>query len=308
MAFGQKVARLQPGFCSPGLATIPGAVSDSGTVQAVAGNVRSAPTPPGVAPDGADWGFARRPFWLFSHVFAASVVTLFVVLGLWQLARLGERQELNEVIGARSSAAIELTAGADLGGGPDQLDYQAIRATVRIVDPDFVRVGNRSQGGAAGEHVVAIAELADGTPIAVNRGFVPANAEVPLEPLPTGPVEIDGWLRATVTRGNFGATDLGTGTVLPRLDTERVGFRLGAELPALWIQLAPPAEWALGAFPDPIALPAIDEGPHRSYAIQWFTFATLGVGFYLALLWRQARGAPAVSVVDVPEPAESSGP
>lgn len=244
-----------------------------------------------------DWRFARRPFWIFSHLFALTVVGSFIAFGFWQLDRLDSRKESNELIEARIADRIELTAAPDAGSTGAQLDYRSVRATVRFIEPDFVRVVNRSQGGAAGEHVVAIVELMDGSALAVNRGFVPTNAEVDLAPVPDGPVEITGWLRATVDRGIIGATDSGQGDRLPRLDTERVASRLGRPLPAVWLQQAPSEGGAGASFPDPVPLPPIDEGPHLSYAVQWFTFATLGVLFYLALLYRQSNGNEPTAVV-----------
>ena len=245
-----------------------------------------------------DWRFARRPFWVFSHLFALTVVSLFVAFGLWQLDRLADRRQANELIEARTATTVELSAAPAAGADGAALDYQAVEATVRYVDGDFVRVANRSQGGVAGEHVVAIAELADGSLLAVNRGFVPVNADLALDPVPDGPVPVAGWLRATVERGAIGAVDQGDSDRLPRLDTERIGFRLGTELPPVWLQLAGDGDGE-PAFPDPVPLPPLDDGPHRSYAIQWFTFAILGVAFYLALLRRQSRGN---------EPAAPAGP
>lgn len=251
-------------------------------------------------PSSRDWAFARRPFWLFSHLFALTVVTSFVFFGVWQLDRLSERRQANELIEARVGQEVELSAALSQSGDPAELDYRAVTATARYLDPDFVRVVNRSQGGVAGEHVVAIVELDDGSVLAVNRGFVPANADVTLDPVPDGPTTVRGWLRATVERGRIGATDVGEGDRLPRLDTERVAVRLGRELPPVWLQLSSTGETGLVTFPDPVPLPPIDEGPHFSYAMQWFTFATLGVLFYLALLRRQSKGNESVELAPAP--------
>lgn len=245
-----------------------------------------------------DWRFVSRPFWLFSHVFAGSVVVLFIGLGLWQLDRLGQRQEQNELIQARVDEPIQLSGAPDAGEDGSELDYRSASVVGVILDEDFVRVGNRSQGGVAGEHVVAIIELADGSPLAVNRGFVPANTDVDLEPMATGP--ITGWLRATVERESIGATDTGESDILPRFDTERIGFRLGQDLPPVWLQVAPIDGTGQATFPDPVPLPPLDDGPHLSYAVQWFIFATLGVLFYGALLRRQARGDRRVRVTAQP--------
>ena len=225
---------------------------------------------------------------------------MFIVLGFWQLARLGDRQDENALIETRLSEAIDLSSAPDGGADGRALDYRSVTATVVFTDVDFVRVGNRSQGGVAGEHVVAIAELADGSLLAVNRGFVPANVDVTLDPLPAGPVEVSGWLRATVTKGSIGATDSGEGEILPRLDTERVSARLGEPLPTVWLQVAPDDDRGLVSFPDPVPLPPLDDGPHRSYAVQWFIFATLGVVFYGALVRRQATGDSRVAVTAQP--------
>ena len=121
-----------------------------------------------------------------------------------------------------------------------------------------------------------------------------------LDPLPAGPVEVTGWLRATVTKGSIGATDSGEGEILPRLDTERVSARLGEPLPTVWLQVAPDDDRGLVSFPDPVPLPPLDDGPHRSYAVQWFIFATLGVVFYGALVRRQATGDSRVAVTAQP--------
>jgi cytochrome oxidase assembly protein ShyY1 len=257
-------------------------------------------TPLLAEPQTADWRFAKGPFWIFSHIFAASVVGLFVVLGLWQLDRLDARRTQNDLIENRLDQPLELMAGPAAEGDGSNLDYRSATATVTVIDQDFVRIGNRSQGGAAGQHVVAIVALADGSLMAVNRGFVPANVDVELEPLEDGPVRISGWLRATVERGTIGATDSGEGGVLPRFDTERVSFRLDEPLPPVWLQIAPTGDTGQVRFPDPVPLPPLDEGPHLSYAAQWFIFAALGVAFYTALLRRQSRGDRRVRVTAQP--------
>ena len=46
-------------------------------------------------------------------------------------------------------------------------------------------------------------------------------------------------------------------------------------------------------FPRVIPPPDLGEGPHRSYAFQWFTFATIGLIGYGLVLRRIARGSEA---------------
>jgi cytochrome oxidase assembly protein ShyY1 len=81
---------------------------------------------------------------------------------------------------------------------------------------------------------------------------------------------------------------------VPRLDVSAIEARLDEPVEPVWLQLADDGSGGLATFPDPVALPPIDAGPHLGYAGQWFIFAVLGTGFYLALLWRNARGAASV--------------
>lgn len=258
-----------------------------------------------------DWSFARRPFWLFSHVFAATVVLLFIALGLWQLARHNERADFNQLVGARSMPPAASIADA-LDRPEGDIDYRFVRVSGVFADEDFVRVANRSQGGVAGQHVVALFTLDDGRTLLVNRGFVPLGSDEALRPAPTGPVEVVGWLRASADRGWLGAADPGEGDVVPRLDVAAIAQRLGADATPVshWLLLAdddtqlanggtPTSDSALAAFPDPVPLPPLDGGPHLSYMGQWFIFATLGVGFYLALLRRNSRGGSMVTAQPV---------
>ncbi len=245
------------------------------------------------------WAFARRPFWLFSHIFALSVVTLFVTLGLWQLSRHDERQQSNAIMAQRLAAEPLAVDGVDdLIGEPEVLDHRPAVVTGTFVDSDLVRVVNRSQGGVAGEHVVALLQLGDGSLLAVNRGFVPSNSSPALRSTPEGATSLTGWLRPSVEKGRFGADDKGDGPLIPRLNTDDLSTRLDEDLPGVWLQLESDgrsADPVAGSqvpslFPDPVPLAPLDDGPHLGYAAQWFVFATLGSAFYGALLLRRSRG------------------
>lgn len=236
-----------------------------------------------------DWRFATTPFWMFSHLFALAMVSLFVVLGLWQLDRLEERRAQNEVVEARTSSE---PLPVEAGPLRDDLEFRPAVVTGEVVEPDVARIANRSQGGVAGEYVVAIVELGDGSLLAVNRGFVPVNAEVELIDLPTGTVELSGWLRNSVEpEGWFAVADTGEGRIMPRLNTAALSDRLDRPVVAAWLQLAAPDNDSAttAQFPDPVPLPELSEGPHLSYAGQWFIFAVLGTVFYLATVRRRAH-------------------
>ena len=232
------------------------------------------------------------------------MVISFVLLGLWQLNRHGERADLNTIVASRSTPpAATLADVADQE--PSELDYQLVTATGSFVDDDFVRVANRTQGGVAGQYLVGLFEINDGRLLLVNRGFVPLDlSRIELDEPPSGEVTITGWLRRSAEQGWLGAADTGAGDVAPRLDVAAIGQRLSADdasateisvagadqLIDVWLQQEGNEDGLLSTFPDPVPLPGLDGGPHLSYMAQWFIFATLGALFYGALLWRTALG------------------
>ena len=48
---------------------------------------------------------------------------------------------------------------------------------------------------------------------------------------------------------------------------------------------------SLPSFPRRLEPPEIDEGPHLSYAIQWFLFAALAAGFAILVVGRTGERA-----------------
>lgn len=242
------------------------------------------------------WAFAARPGWLVSHLFAASIIAVFIAAMFWQLDRREQRIEQNEVIAARADAEPSTVAEAVAAGPPAELDFRRVQDSGTWIDPEVVRVANRSQNGVAGEWIVGLFETGDGARILVNRGFVPLGgiADVPPERQ-----EITGWLRASVERGAFGTEDSGEGSLVPRLNVDDVAGRLSdRDVAPVWLQLAAPAG---PGGPDPVPLPERNNGPHLSYAIQWLTFAVLGVAVYGLLLRRIAAGRHRTAAAPPPD-------
>lgn len=231
----------------------------------------------------------RRPRWLVGTVITVLLMVLFVNFGLWQLRRLDERRDRNADIEERSSRPVAPVAEVvDPEAGYDDVDdlvYRRASAEGRYDAEGEVRIRSRSLDGRPGVWVVTPLRLDDGTAVAVNRGFVPLSTDVPAPP--GGEVAVTGLLFATQERQGIGPQDP-TGRrldELSRLDLDRLQQQYGGDLFPMWLQLAesdPPAEE--GELPILLPEPERDEGPHLSYAVQWFLFAGIGaVGWPLLL-------------------------
>lgn len=242
------------------------------------------------------------PRWLLSHVLVVAVVVLMVNLGLWQLRRLDERRAANdEAAAALARPAADLSEVVDPAASFDDGEAAAlrrVRVTGTYAPDDEVLVRSRSLDGAPGLWVVTPLVLGDGTAVAVNRGWVPVSPEGAEGPAPAGSaapageVTVDGVLRATEVRGRFGPTDPEEGrlTHLARLDLGRLQQQVDEDLYPVAVQLTASDPAQAGDLPVPLPLPDTgDEGPHLSYAVQWFVFSTIAAVGYVVILRRQAE-------------------
>lgn len=257
------------------------------------------------------------PGWIASHLFVVAMVVLMVNLGLWQLRRHDEHRAANvETAAALARDPADLAALLEDGDLPP--DYTAVSASGRYVEDAEVLIANRSFEGQAGSWLATPLRLdpalangepnsvdgsvsspdpapADGTPprvVMVVRGWVPrlhtaGIDERPAGPSP-GPVSVIGLAFASVGGGRIGVTDPGETPEISRPDLDRYRDVTGLDPAPVWIRLRaqdPP----LGELPIPVPPPTLSDGPHLSYAFQWFFFSAGAAAVY-GLILRRFRG------------------
>ena len=223
-----------------------------------------------------------------------ALAILFINLGFWQLRRLEERQLDNMVGESRFAAeAVDLDLLLDSAGDDrDSLEFRRATATGVFQAADEILIRSQVHQGVAGFHVITPLLGEGGRAVLVNRGWVPLDVdEVPATavPPPDGIVTVTGWVRPGQTRGALGPSDPGEGRLMAmsRVDIDRIEQQVPYELEPVYLSLLDDLEGDL-----PIAAPAPsfeDEGPHLAYAIQWFSFALIGLIGYFFLMRRAAR-------------------
>jgi cytochrome oxidase assembly protein ShyY1 len=225
----------------------------------------------------ADYRFARRPRWIVGHLLVAGLVVVMVSLGFWQLRRLDQRRDTNALVEARSDLApVLIGEQMDPGdGGPevDRLRFRSVTASGRYTGA--ATTVRASQDGASGGRAFAVLELADGEAVAVLRGFarLAPDGSVPVPAPPAGEVEVEG---LAIPRARL---ELVSRQALDDLEAEVPGL-----LPVI-VQASDPDADGLAVVPPP----DLGEGPHLSYAVQWFLFAAVGAIGYPLLLRHRAR-------------------
>lgn len=232
------------------------------------------------------------PKWVLSHLFVAFMVVLMTGLGFWQLERLDERKADNTDVRIASQAPARPIE--DLLGDADVLDHTTVTVTGTYRDDLSFLVANRTFDTQPGSWLATPVELADGRIVVVGRGWVSRRWVAGEDPqsidVPTGSVTVTGRLFESVDGGRIGQGSAALPEV-SRVDLDTIEELLGADVVDRWVQLAT-QEPAGGDLPVPVPPPLLDDGPHLSYAFQWFFFATGTVIAYVLILRRRLREGP----------------
>lgn len=234
------------------------------------------------------------PKWLASHAFVAALIVAFIIAGFWQINRLGQRLDTNDLIRERLGQVVLLDSVVNEPA--EDLEFRRVQLQGRFNPSSEILIANRSRDGEPGFWMWTTFE-SDAGDILVNRGFV--NREIILgtaelavgENLaPTGgEIRIEGLIREGFDRGNLSEAGDQLSIPNPTLAAEALGVNPILD-PSLYLQLEAQEPARTQAFPQVLPAPDLSEGPHRSYAFQWFTFATIGIVGYGILLRRIKRG------------------
>jgi cytochrome oxidase assembly protein ShyY1 len=220
-------------------------------------------------------------------VVVAAVVTVTCIgLGFWQLQRLSDRRTRNAAIEReRSHDPVPITAVASSG---EAEPYTPVRATGSFDTEHEVLVYGRTLDGEPG-HLVVTPLVLDDDAILVIRGWVPfGDTTVPVADAapPSGELTIIGFL--VPDEGDGSTVPDGNG-VVGRVDVEGIGSTLPYPVLPLPIQLTEQTPPQPSELPIPLPPEELSEGPHLSYAIQWFSFAAIAVVGAVILLRRERR-------------------
>lgn len=208
---------------------------------------------------------------------ALALVYVFVRLGIWQLHRLGERRALNAYISARLHAPV-----ADFGSLPfdtGEAHYRRARVTGHPDYPHEMILATRTYKGSPGADLITPV-LLSGHQVAVlvDRGWVysPDGATVDLKKWQEPDTVFDGYLEVLPTTG--GGTYHDRPDVLTRLTAAAVSKVVPYLVAPMYLIVLPDSSHPAAADkPARRDLPPLDEGPHLSYAIQWFAFALIAL-------------------------------
>ena len=235
--------------------------------------------------------FSRH--WILTTLLVLAGGAVCVRLGIWQLDRLAQRRAFNAHVEA-AWAADPLILNGQATEDLTAMEYRAVTLSGTYDFENQVALRNRYFQNVYGYHLLTPLLLDDGSAVLVERGWIPADGnDLPAdwrkydEP---GRITVRGQIRLGQVKPEMGGVPdptLAPGQVRLEfwniVNLERI--RKQVPYPLLDVFVQPDVD------PNDIVPPIpyqpeieLTEGPHKGYAGQWFTFATLlvfGYPFYL---------------------------
>lgn len=245
---------------------------------------------------------SRRWITVTFAVCACILAAIFTSLGFWQLRRLAERRAQNAILSTR-----RFTKPIELSEIPRDTGAARFRR-VRIRGAyDYSRefaLTLRTRNGSPGVDIITpLARAGTDTLILVNRGWIYAPDAMS--------AALSSWHEAdSVNAIGFVETFPPASAFTARSPNRRRAYRwlqrsviasdLGRPIAPFYVVLAPDSEtgYAMSSavpatpganrgIPPRVEPRGLDEGPHKSYAIQWFSFAAISILGLIFFLKRQ---------------------
>lgn len=214
---------------------------------------------------------------LIPVIFGLAGIAVLIWLGMWQVQRLGWKQDVLAQIDARIAAdPVAVPASPD----PERDQYLSVQATGQL-QTDMLRVLVSQKQVGAGYRLISALQMAERA-VLVDRGFIKVDGTAP-DAAP-GDITITGNLLWPDDRNSSTPENDVTGNIWFARDIDQMAKQLGSDPLLIIARNTSPVD--AGVTPLPVDSGAIPND-HLSYAITWFSLAFIWAMMTLYFLWRQ---------------------
>ncbi|WP_026851483.1 SURF1 family protein [Glaciibacter superstes] len=251
------------------------------------------------------WKFAFTRRWAGYLALTILFAVVCAGLGTWQLARRAEALSELAKIDANFDASPVPLANAlpGLESFDESQKWMQVELTGTYLTEDELLVRNRPLNINPGFEVLTPMQLEDGSVFIVDRGWLPTGAK---QDAPDVVPEAPSGVVTVVSRLKAGEPALAgrtaSGNQIATIDLDDIAERLDRPTYTGAYGLMASEEPAPTERPVAVEKPVRDEGPHLSYAFQWFVFGILA---FIGLGWALRQEYRTVNVDD-PEERERS--
>lgn len=210
-------------------------------------------------------------------VISCALAALFVRLGFWQLDRLAWRRALNAEVASRLAAPpIPVER---LPADSAQQRFRRVTLSGRFDYDNEIIITQRIRGGSPGVNLLTPVRVAGrDSAYLVNRGWVysPDGKQVQRATWREGDSASLIAFALPAATPDSNAAGVVSPKIMRTLDFDAV--QRGLPYPVARVQLVQLGDTSpKGNVPPRITPPPPSEGSHRSYAVQWFSFATIAL-------------------------------
>jgi surfeit locus 1 family protein len=213
--------------------------------------------------------------WVLS-ILAISFAALSISLGFWQLRRLSARRTANALLASRRFAPeVPLDS---LPADTATAHFRRVRARGAYDYGNEIVLTLRGRNGSPGVNLFTpIRRAGSDTAVLVNRGWVysPDGVTVETKQWREGDsVDANGFVEVFPTKGPFDASNPARPRSMRRLNRAAMRQLFPYPIANYYVVLT---DSARSGGPPRVEPASLDEGPHRIYAIQWFSFAAISI-------------------------------
>lgn len=227
---------------------------------------------------------------------ALGAAAIFISFGLWQLRRLDARQAQNSLLASRRFAPeVELDS---LPADTAEARFRRVRLRGTLDYDNEIVHTLRGRGGSPGVNILTpFVRTGNDTAVLVNRGWVYAPDGITVDTRPwreSDSLDGTGFVETFPTSGPFAPPNPERPRAFRRLDRAALSKLFPYPIANYYVVLSDSTTStapSLGTAPAPNIPPrvqpaALGEGPHRNYAVQWFSFAVISIIGLVILLRR----------------------
>jgi surfeit locus 1 family protein len=206
-------------------------------------------------------------------------------LGLWQLDRAAQKNQLQTALDSRMALPpLPLAELARDAQAAAQQHHRAVRLEGQWLAERTVYLENRQMNGRPGFYAVTPLRLDDGSAVLVQRGWLPRDlmdrTRIVAAPPAAGRVAVQGRIAPAPGR-LYEFEGAASGPIRQNLDVDGYARETGLPLRPLTVVQedgqSPPEDGLLRQWPRPAA----DVHKNYGYAFQWFALSALILGLYV---------------------------
>ncbi|MCG7423047.1 SURF1 family protein [Micrococcus sp. ACRRV] len=251
------------------------------------------------------FGFLASGPWILGFVVCILFAFLCHGLAQWQWdRRVQVMHDVNRVLANYDDDPVPFAEASRLFTDFDSEDeWTPVTLTGRYETDETLVVRNRPRAGAPGYEVLVPFVTEEGVTVIVDRGWLPIGSQPGRPDAIPAPDPAAGEVVVRVKPGEPALDRDAPEGQVPSIDLAAIERILGRPIADTAYGLMVSESPAAATVPNQLVAPTLDEGPHLSYAIQWYIFAAMGFAVWGYSAWMKARNDRA----DALEDAEDDG-